>query len=118
MARKKDYISPRSFFILVLVVLGLIVGTYFFTHYMLTGSLAGWNVSKNTKLPGGAGDEHSWYFWRECNKNQAACERTFGIPQGRDIYYSVGRDGIKRQHFKVNGLGRNRICGASFTGCQ
>ena len=41
MAQKKDYISHKGFFIIILVVVGLIVGTYFFTKYMLTGSSAG-----------------------------------------------------------------------------
>lgn len=40
MAIKKDHLSPRHTFILVLFIVGMVVATYLFTRYMLTGSFA------------------------------------------------------------------------------
>ena len=39
---KKDHLSPRHAFILVLFIVGMVVATYMFTRYMLTGSFAGY----------------------------------------------------------------------------
>jgi len=77
MAKKNQYKSKKIFF-LILIVVGLILGVYFFVTYMVTGSSAYGN---------NCGDHpcKDWNDWVENGTSQGAKDAKEAKKQGKNV---------------------------------